>query len=419
MSKNIGIVGGGVAGLHMGLYLRRHGVDVTIVTDSAPEAYADARLLNTVAHHHITLDRERALGFGGWQGMEHHYFCHHHHFGIPGNPLVFRGDFAAPSRAVDYRLYLPALMETFAAAGGKFEFRRIDHDDVPDLARRFDLLAVAVGKGPLGDMFPSRTELMPFQQPPRHLCVGLYHGIRDAEPRGVTLSVCPGECDLIEIPTVTFGGMATALLIEAVPGGQHDALSAMKYDDDPRAFHDRVLALLDQFHPTIAERVDRQAFGLCSPRDLLQGRFVPRVRQTRVDVRGTPAIAIGDVHVTMDPCLGQGANVASYGAVVVGEEIVKHERFGDDFFAAVDQRRDGRVLAAYNWTNATLMPPPFEVMAMILAMARDRSLADEFTDNFSYPEKNWDRLRSTDAVREWIGPAHIEFARNAMAPQEV
>ncbi len=167
---------------------------------------------------------------------------------------------------------------------------------------------------------------MPFAEPPRHLCVGLYSGIRDAQPRGVTLSVCPGECDLIEIPILTFGGMATALLIESVPGGEHEALYRMKFEEDPKAFNAHVLALLDKFHPTIAERVDRATFGLVSARDLLQGKFVPRVRQTRADVDGTPAIAIGDVHVTMDPCLGQGANVASFGAVVAAEEIVKPRR---------------------------------------------------------------------------------------------
>jgi 2-polyprenyl-6-methoxyphenol hydroxylase-like FAD-dependent oxidoreductase len=413
--KRIGVVGGGVAGLHMGLALRRHDVDVTIITERSADAYADVPLLNTVAHHAITLERERQLGFHEWQGQEHHYFCHHHHFGIPNNRLVFQGDFEKPSRAVDYRLYLPALMRTFEGAGGKIEIKTIGEADVADLARRFDLVAVGVGKGPLGNLFASRPELMPFAEPPRHLCVGLYGGIRDAQPRGVTLSVCPGECDLIEIPILTFGGMATALLIETVPGSEHESVYKMKYEDDPKAFDARVLALLDKFHPTIAERVDRTAFGLLSRRDLLQGKFVPRVRQTRADVNGTPAIAIGDVHVTMDPCVGQGANVASFGAVVVAEEIAVRDAFDDAFFAAVDERRDPRVLAAYNWTNANLMPPPMEVMAMVLALARDRALCDQFTNDFSYPEKNWGRISSPANIRDWIGAEHMEFARRAFA----
>ena len=44
MSKQIGIIGAGTAGLHLGLYLRQHGVGATIITDRAPEAYVGARL---------------------------------------------------------------------------------------------------------------------------------------------------------------------------------------------------------------------------------------------------------------------------------------------------------------------------------------------------------------------------------------
>ena len=33
MARSIGIVGAGIAGLHLGLYLQKHGVDATIITD--------------------------------------------------------------------------------------------------------------------------------------------------------------------------------------------------------------------------------------------------------------------------------------------------------------------------------------------------------------------------------------------------
>ena len=39
MARNIGIVGAGIAGLHLALYLQKHGVDATIITDRAPEDY--------------------------------------------------------------------------------------------------------------------------------------------------------------------------------------------------------------------------------------------------------------------------------------------------------------------------------------------------------------------------------------------
>ena len=55
--KQIGIIGAGIAGLHLGLYLRQHDIDVTIVTDRTAEQYSKARLLNTAAHFAVTIEQ--------------------------------------------------------------------------------------------------------------------------------------------------------------------------------------------------------------------------------------------------------------------------------------------------------------------------------------------------------------------------
>ena len=47
--------------MHLGLYLLKHGVDATIITDRKPEEYRHSKLLNTVAHHHVTVAREDYL----------------------------------------------------------------------------------------------------------------------------------------------------------------------------------------------------------------------------------------------------------------------------------------------------------------------------------------------------------------------
>ena len=66
MESSIGIVGAGVSGLHLGLYLRQHDVPVTIYAERSPDEVRASRLLNTVGHHHHTLERERALGVHHW-----------------------------------------------------------------------------------------------------------------------------------------------------------------------------------------------------------------------------------------------------------------------------------------------------------------------------------------------------------------
>ena len=94
---SIAIVGSGVSGLHLGLFLAQHDVPVTIYTDKSAEQIAAGRLLNTVAHHHHTLERERALGVHHWDANEYGYGCHHHSIVGAPEPMRFRGDSQAPT----------------------------------------------------------------------------------------------------------------------------------------------------------------------------------------------------------------------------------------------------------------------------------------------------------------------------------
>ncbi|MBS0436838.1 MAG: monooxygenase [Proteobacteria bacterium] len=414
MSKRIAIVGGGAGGLHLGLYLRDHDIDVTIHTDRRPEEYPKLRLLNTVAHHSVTVAREDRLRVNHWPTDRFGYYCHYHYFGGP-QPLFFRGDFKSPSRAVDYRIYLPRLMEDFLERGGRIEYGDMKADDVARLAGGADLVVVCTGKGPLGQMFTHDAAHSPFDRPQRLLCVGLYSGIAEEDTRSVTLSVSPGQGELIDIPTYTFGGMAHALLMENVPGGDMEELARLRYDDSPRRFLDTVLAKLEKHHPTVYRRVDRSAFALAAgPNDLLQGGVTPTVRQTRVALAdGKFAIALGDVQAVVDPLCGQGANMASYAAFVLGEEIVRQSVFDERFCESVDQRRRDRVLCASRWTNLFLTPPSPELMQVIGTMSQDRAMCDEFTDNFNRPEVQWNRLASPQRMLAWL--AERQAARSTVA----
>ena len=402
MARNIGIVGAGIAGLHLALYLQKHGVDATIITDRAPEDYRNGRLLNTVAHHHVTIAREDYLGVNHWTDPKDHYYYHDHVFNFP-QPLSFRGDFSRPSRAVDYRIYLPALMNDFTRRGGRIEYRRIEDGDIAPLVARFDLLVVSTGKGPLGQLFTYRPEHTPYSQPQRRLCVGLYTGVRQPDPMNVTLSVSPGHGEMIVIPTITFDGVANALLMENVPGGDMEELATLSYDDNPKHFLSVLLGKLEKHHPTTYDRIDTARFGLAQPQDLLQGGVVPTVRNTVVEFDdGKCAIALGDVHSIVDPMMGQGANVASYAAFVLGEEIVNSDVLDARFCEKVDLKRQDRVLAASRWTNIMLQPPSEALGMLIGTMSQNPALANEFTENFNYPDRQWDRVSTAERIHAWI-----------------
>jgi hypothetical protein len=101
--------------------------------------------------------------------------------------------------------------------------------------------------------------------------------------------------------------------------------------------------------------------------------------------------------------MGQGANVASYAAFVVGEEIVNSDVLDARFCEKVDLKRQDRVLAASRWTNLMLQPPSEALGMLIGAMSQNRALADEFTENFNYPDYQWDRVSSPQRIHAWVG----------------
>ena len=161
--------------------------------------------------------------------------------------------------------------------------------------------------------------------------------------------------------------------MENVPGGDLEELARLRYDDDPKKFRMTVLAKLEQHHPSVYDRIDQARFDLQQPHDLLQGGVVPTVRRTSVDLGdGKLAIAVGDVHSVVDPVIGQGANIASYSAWVLGEEIVKATQFDSLFCERVDRRREERVLGAQRWTNFMLVPPSPEFFGLVGAMSAEQ-----------------------------------------------
>ncbi len=407
LRKRIGIIGAGTAGLHLGLYLRQHDVDVTLFTDRRPAEYRGLRLLNTVAHHAVTVDREIALGVDHWPTDAFGYFGHYYYVGAKPEPLRCYGDYHAPSRAVDYRIYLPRLAEDFLERGGKVEYRLVKSSDILALSQRFDLMVVCTGKGAFGQLFPVEPAYTPFDRPQRALCVGIFKGIAQREPRrAVTWYASPGAGEMIEIPTTTFNGMQSALVIENIIGGDLEILAQVRYDDDPRAFLDLLLGKLRKHYPDCAERIDEREFDLANgPLDILQGGVTPTVRKSHVKLAdGKLAVALGDLHVTVDPVLGQGANLASHAAVILGEEIVRQDVYDERFMEHVDRRRNDRVLGAHLWTNFMLthleaLEP--ELSLLLKKVAQHRELADVFTDNFNYPERQWDCFASVERMHAW------------------
>lgn len=398
---SIGIIGAGVAGLQLGLYLRQHGIDVTIYAEKSPEQQFGSRLPALVARSGNTRERERSLGVNHWDGSKSEFERVHVH--VSGEqPMDFVGQMERPFIAVDMRIYFGRLQEDFIARGGHVVIGEVQASDLDRIGAAHDLLVVATGRGGLSQLFPRRDDRSPFSAPQRWIATGIFHGIT-AAPATASMTFVPEHGEIFEFPIYSFEPNLVGLGLEAIPGGVLEPVARMSYSDDPAAFNAALLELLREHAPQIYARIDPQAFGLTRPLDLMQGGVTPTARQgyTRL-ASGTYALAIGDVFIVNDPITGQGANTASYSALLVGEAIRESAALDEAFCQEVERRLWAYAGPVADWTNAMLMPPPPHVIEFLAAAAQHQSIADLFAGFFERPQYAWEVLSNPDATSELL-----------------
>jgi hypothetical protein len=400
--KNIGIIGAGVAGLHLGLFLRKHGIEATIYTEKMPAQQLGERLANVVARFAPTRERERQLGVNFWDAAPTALTRFSIHIGGE-RPLSIAGDLDRPGSIVDMRIYYARLLEEFALRGGHVRFGSVQAGDVEQLGAQHDLVAVAAGRGSLANLFPRRPEVSPYDQPQRLTVAGFFRGIAYPQPVGFDLNIARGHGEILSLPLFSFEPGLTGILFEIVRGGAFDLLRHLRYEDDPAHFNATVLGLLQEHAPAAYARVDPAAFGLARSLDLCYNAITPTVRRGYARLScGTFAVALGDAHTLIDPLIGQGANTASHSAWVLGEAIRDNVSYGEAFCERVEQRICAYALPVFEYSNARLLPPPPHMAKLMVAAAQNQAIANAFINGVNHPDRLWEIVSSPERTAALI-----------------
>jgi 2-polyprenyl-6-methoxyphenol hydroxylase-like FAD-dependent oxidoreductase len=195
------------------------------------------------------------------------------------------------------------------------------------------------------------------------------------------------------------GGPTFALLFENLPGGPAAHLAEIDRSDDPEKFIATVLSVVEEFHPATYARIDLDQFRLHDEMALLQGGLRPVVRRAYAERGESPLIAIGDLRVTMDPVTGAGANLGSYGAWTLAEHISTHHGpFDLDFAERYAEAVGPRTTATVGFNNLVLAPPDY-LVGLLMEMATNQAMCDEFTEGFANPEHLWfDIVKDADTA---------------------
>lgn len=399
--SDIGIIGSGISGLQLALRLQQLDVPVTLYSEQTAEELGSVRPRNFPARFAPTQRREDSLGVHAWQFDDAR--VHGWAVTVHGEDadLEFTAALTPPSSVVDFRLYLPHLLNEFAQRGGNVVIGPVDVDEV---GRRHDLVVVANGNRSMRQLFPVDETRSPYTAPQRILCSGFYHGIEEDVPHQLDIHFLPGLGEIFRIPFLTRLGPAHVLAFEAVPGGPLESPAHLDSAADPVGFHREVLRLVAEFAPSLRERIDTGRFGLIAPGELAQGGITPAVRRGWASLAdGTCALAIGDAWITNDPLTAQGANLGSHTAFALADLITSATGPLDDGFCRdASARLWDHARHVVEWSNAFLAPPPPHVQGLFGRAAGDKRVADAFVSGFHDPVAMWEVLSSPDGVDSFV-----------------
>ena len=401
---SIGIVGTGISGLQLALTLQQAGVDTTVYAEKTPDEMRAGRLPNGVVRHFASIARERALGVEHWADCGSRMETVN--VSILGTPVAFRGHLPEHASGVDFRVYLPRLLEDYAARGGTVVTGRATPDDVVAASAHHDLTVVASGRDSVDAFFPRDPERSPFAAPQREITCVLVHGLAPLQPGGISFSIAPGVGELFTLPFWSDRGLATIIGIEAIPGSPLEALRHASYGADPAAFEAQIVEALRTFAPPVYDRIDLATFAICDPRDVLQGAITPTVRRASCEVApGKFVVAVGDAYITNDPICGQGANLGSATAAVLADAILADVAYDAWFCRCLERDMWAVAEPVTHFNNAFLAPPPPHVEAILGAATMHQAVADAFSANFANPAAMWRALATPERANAFLANA--------------
>ncbi|APU14790.1 styrene monooxygenase/indole monooxygenase family protein [Actinoalloteichus fjordicus] len=403
--RKVLIVGAGQAGLQLGLSLLAHGYTVTIMSARTPEELRSGRVMSTQCMFGPALEKEREYELNLWEEDAPK---------ITGLGLSVAGpagdrvlDWVAPTgeiaQSVDQRLKMAGWLELFEDRGGTVVFHGVTTSDLDALARLYDLVVIAAGKGELVQLFDRDPAHSPFTSPQRALSVAYVHGLgprpEHPETTAVRFNAMPGVGELFVIPGLTLSGPCDILFFEGIPGGP---LDCWQDRPGPQDHLSRMLELIRQYVPWEYARC--AGAELTDDRATLAGGYTPVVRRPVGELPGgARVLGMADVVVANDPITGQGSNNASRCAASYLDSIVElgDQPFDQEWMQQTFDRYWVEARHATSWTN-TMLHPPEHVPEILGAAAQAPAVAARFVAGFSDPTSLQEWFFDADTARSYL-----------------
>lgn len=313
MQRNVAVVGSGIVGLVAAHGLVAQGHRVTLYSDRTAEDWLHRSApTGGAGRFHDALELERSLGLAHWDAPPDLHRVEGVHVTLSlsatNRILTNVARIAHEGQAVDMRMQCHRWMGDLEARGGTVVVEPVTPERLDAIASGVDLCLVAVGRGPLCDVFPRDAARSLRSDPPRMLAMAIVRGpgeVPGVPFRPVKFNISPEDGEAFWIPYLHKDGDLTwVLLFEGIPGRGFDVFGDCKTGE----------ALVAKMIAVIRERMPWDAAWLgdaklADDRGWLLGKVLPSIRGPVARLpSGAVAMALGDTAMSVDPCAGQGAN---------------------------------------------------------------------------------------------------------------
>ncbi|MBB4930409.1 2-polyprenyl-6-methoxyphenol hydroxylase-like FAD-dependent oxidoreductase [Lipingzhangella halophila] len=399
--RKILIVGGGQAGLQLGLTLLHHEYDVTLMTARTSEEIRNGRAVSLQVQFHNALRFEHEYGLHLDEVAPDSVGTFRYAFAGADDIPAFdwTGRFNGPAQSVDERLKMSTWQEMFEERGGKVIIHPVTSSDLDAMAHMFDLVVVAAGHSGLAEMFPA-NHARTLHQETTYASVFAYARTSIEQPHRIEVHMLPDLGFLATIPTTSVTGPCELLLLCGPTSGP---LGSWPQRIRPREHLDLMLSMLkersteqyERFHD--AELVDARSVAV----DYSQ----PVVRHPVATLpSGGKIMGLGDTVLVCHPHMAQDADNATKSAEIALKNILEQgdRPFDEDFML---RTFDGfweyaRFMAGH--VNDALMAPAPALLELLVAANTHQEIADRYVNGFDDPSDFDEWATSEEKARDYL-----------------
>ncbi|WP_046469008.1 styrene monooxygenase/indole monooxygenase family protein [Allosalinactinospora lopnorensis] len=384
--RKILIVGGGQAGLQLGLTLLHHDYDVTLMTARTAEEVRNGRAVSIQIQFSDALRFEREYGLHlGDTAPDSVTSCRYTFAGMEGVPgFDWTGRLSAGAQSVDERLKMPVWQEMFEQRGGKIIIHPVTSSDLNAMVHMFDLVVVAAGHSGLAEMFPANPAYtLPDVPPNASVMAYVRTGSEEAHPCRAEIHMFPDLGFLVTVPTMSVTGPCQLIYF---CGPSTGPLGSWPQRIRPREHLDLMLETIRERSTEQYERF--RGAALADARSVAVDYSQPVVRHPVAALpSGGRIMGLGDTVLVCQPHMAQDANNASRSAEVALKNILEQgdRPFDEEFML---RTFDGfweyaRYMAGH--VTTALMSPSPALMELYIAANTHQEIADRFINGFNDP----------------------------------